>query len=158
MLYMQHMTNKPHTFPGEIDLKQFMVGNVCLASRTRRLSRILTRVYEDALRDYGLTVSQFSLLTVISTNEPVTSAEIGRHLDLEKSTLSRIIGKMIKNDWVREGHGDDGVRGLVMTVHGRNTLRDAIIAWQKVQKRATEKFGEPASKALDEMIIAAQGM
>ncbi len=90
---MQHMANKPHNSPGEIDLKQFMAGDVCLASRTRRLSRIMTRVYEDALRDYGLTVPQFSLLTVISTSEPVTSAEIGRQLDLEKSTLSRTIGK-----------------------------------------------------------------
>ncbi len=155
---MQHMANKPHNSPGEIDLKQFMAGDVCLASRTRRLSRILTRVYEDALRDYGLTVSQFSLLTVISTNEPVTSAEIGRQLDLEKSTLSRTIGKMIKNGWVREGHGDDGERGLVTTVHGRKTLRNAIPAWQKVQKRTKAKFGDPATKALDELISAAQDM
>ena len=155
---MQHMANKPHSSPGEINLKQFMAGNVCLASRTRRLSRILTGVYEDALRDYGLTVPQFSLLTVISTNEPVTSAEIGRQLDLEKSTLSRTIGKMIANGWVRDQHGENGQRGLVTTALGRNTLRNAIPAWLKVQKRATEKFGDPATKTLDEMISAAHEM
>ncbi len=155
---MQYMANKPHSSSGEIDLKQFMAGDVCLASRTRRLSRIMTRVYEDALRDYGLTVPQFSLLTVISTNEPVTSAEIGQQLDLEKSTLSRTIGKMITNGWVQEGHGENGERGLVTTALGRNTLRNAIPAWQKVQKRAKEKFGDLATKALDEMIFAAQDM
>ena len=131
-----------------------MAGNVCLASRTRQLSRILTGVYEDALRDYGLTVPQFSLLTVISTHEPVTSAEIGRQLDLEKSTLSRTIGKMIANGWVRNQHGDNGQQGLVTTVLGRNTLRNAIPAWQKVQERTKAKFGDPAIKALDEMISA----
>lgn len=158
MLYMQHMTNKPHSFHDEIDLKQFMVGDVCLASRTRRLSRIMTRVYEDALREFGLTVPQFSLLTVISANEPVTSADIGRQQDLEKSTLSRTIGKMITNGWVQEGFGENGERGLVTTPHGRKTLQKAIPAWQKVQKEANETFGALATKALDEMIIAAQDL
>jgi DNA-binding MarR family transcriptional regulator len=155
---MQHMTNKPHASSGEIDLKEFMAGDVCLASRTRRLSRILTRVYEDALRDYGLTVPQFSLLTRISAHEPVTSAEIGRQLDFEKSTLSRTIGKMITNGWVQVGRSDNGERGLVTTAHGRKTLRNAIPAWQQVQNRVRAKFGGPSTKTLDEMIIAAHDM
>lgn len=152
------MTSKPNSASGEIDLKQFMAGDLCLAMRTRRLSRILTRVYEDALRDYGITLPQFTLLTIISIHEPVTSAEIGRQFDFEKSTLSRTVGKMITNGWVQERHGDNAERGLVTTAHGRKTLRNAIPAWQKVQKRVRAKFGDPATKTLDEMIAAAHNI
>jgi DNA-binding MarR family transcriptional regulator len=152
------MANKPHSDSGEIDLKQFMAGDLCLAMRTRRLSRILTRVYEDALRDYGITLPQFTLLTIISIHEPVTSAEIGRQFDFEKSTLSRTIGKMNTNGWVQERHGEKGERGLVTTAHGQKTLRRAIPVWQKVQKRVRAKFGDPATKTLDEMISAAHNM
>ena len=152
------MTSKPNSASGEVDLKQFMAGDLCLAMRTRRLSRILTRVYEDALREYGITLPQFTLLTIISIHEPVTSAEIGRQFDFEKSTLSRTIGKMITNDWVRERRGNNGRRGLAMTAQGRETLRNAVPAWQNVQKRVRAKFGNPATKTLDEMIAAAHDM
>ena len=123
------MTSKPNSASGQVDLKQFMAGDLCLAMRSRRLSRILTRVYEDALRDYGITLPQFTLLTIISIHEPITSSKIGRQFDFEKSTLSRTIGKMITNGWVQEGHGENGERGLVTTALGRNTLRNAIPAW-----------------------------
>ena len=155
---MQQMTNQLNSASGEIDLKLFMAGDLCLAMRTRRLSRILTRIYEDALRDYGITLPQFTLLTIISIHEPVTSAQIGRQFDFEKSTLSRTIGKMITNGWVQERHGDKGERGLVTTAHGRKTLQNAIPAWQKIQKRVRSKFGDPATKTLDEMITAAHDM
>lgn len=152
------MTKIQNKLPGAIDLKKFMDGDLCLAMRARRLSRILTRTYEDALRDEGVTVPQFTLLTVISIHEPVTSAEIGRQFDFEKSTLSRTIGKMITNGWVQERHGDNGERGLVTTAYGRKTLQNAIPAWQKVQKKVRAKFGDPATKTLDEMIAAAHDM
>lgn len=152
------MTNKPHSASGEIDLKRFMAGNACLAMRTRRLGRILTRVYEDALREFGLTVPQFTLLTFISAHAPVTSAEIGRQLDFEKSTLSRTIGKMIAHGWVREERGAKGERGLVMTAAGQNTLRKAAPAWQKTQARVSAKFGDPATDMLDQLIAAAQDL
>lgn len=152
------MTNKPHSASGEIDLKRFMAGDACLAMRTRRLSRILTRVYEDALREHGLTVPQFTLLTFIAKQEPVTSAEIGRRLDFEKSTLSRTVGKMVANGWVQERRGNKGERGLVMTAAGANTLRKAIPAWEKTQKRVKAQFGDPATETLDQMIAAAHEM
>lgn len=155
---MQQMTNKSHSASGQIDLKQFMAGDLCLAMRTRRLSRILTRVYEDALRGYGITLPQFTLLTIISINEPITSAKIGRQFDFEKSTLSRTIGKMITNGWVQERYDDNGKRGLVTTAQGRKKLREAIPAWQKIQKRVRAKFGNPATETLDEMIAAAHDM
>ena len=152
---MHLMTKTHNTSAAEIDLKRFMKDDLCLAMRTRRLSRILTRTYEDALRDYGLTIAQFTLLTAVSVHEPVTSAKIGRLLDIEKSTLSRTIGKMIDKGWVEEQRGADGERGIVMTPLGKETLRNAIPVWSGVQTRVKDKFGHQATKTLDQMIARA---
>ena len=52
----------------------------CLATRVRQLSRIVTRVYDDALRPLGITASQFTLLTQLAQQDGITAVEIGHSL------------------------------------------------------------------------------
>lgn len=131
-----------------------MSGNedICVAMRVRRLSRILTRAYEQALREVGLTVPQFTLLKAAASQEPVSPAEIGRKLDLEKSTLSRTLRKMINNGWLNEHRGEDGGKVIVTTTLGRKALREALPVWSQVQGRTSEHLGSGALEALDQMI------
>jgi DNA-binding MarR family transcriptional regulator len=67
----------------------------CLATRVRQLSRIVTRVYDDALRPLGITASQFTLLTQLAQQDGITAVEIGHTLDIEKSTLSRNLKRLL---------------------------------------------------------------
>src|ERR1700754_2367623 len=67
----------------------------CIATRVRQLSRIVTRVYDDAMRPLGITASQFTLLTQLASRDGITAVEIGGDLDIEKSTLSRILKRML---------------------------------------------------------------
>ncbi len=129
--------------------------DVCVAMRVRRLSRILTRAYDEAFRKLGLTVPQFTLLKAAAAQEPVSPAEIGRKLDLEKSTLSRTLGKMIDCGWLDEHRTADGGKAIVLTPFGRKTLGQAIPVWKAVQSRATQTFGEQALETLDRMIVEA---
>lgn len=126
--------------------------DVCVAMRVRRLSRILTRAYDEALREVGLTVPQFTLLKAASAQEPVSPAQIGRKLDLEKSTLSRTLGKMIDRGWLDEHRGEDGGKVIVTTTFGRKTLDQALPVWSEVQARASQQLGGGALEALDRMI------
>ena len=50
----------------------------CISTRVRQLSRIITRVYDDALRPLGITASQFTLLTQLAQQDGITAVEIGR--------------------------------------------------------------------------------
>jgi len=138
MIYMDPMTSSNE--------------NVCVAMRARRLSRILTRAYDGALRELGLTVPQFTLLKAMSALEPVSPAEIGRKLDLEKSTLSRTLGKMIDRGWLDEHRREDGGKVIVTTTLGRKTLREALPVWSEVQGRAIQQFGSSELELLDRMI------
>jgi MarR family len=67
----------------------------CIATRVRQLSRIITRAYDDALRPLGITASQFTLLSQLAQQDGVTAVEIGFTLDIEKSTLSRNLKRLI---------------------------------------------------------------
>src|SRR3974390_2908397 len=67
----------------------------CISSRVRQLSRIITRVYDDALRPLGITASQFTLLTQLAQQDGITAVEIGHSLDIEKSTLSRNLKRLL---------------------------------------------------------------
>jgi hypothetical protein len=44
-------------------------GPECLGFRARLLSRVISAVYDDALSEVGLKVSQFSLLNAIASRE-----------------------------------------------------------------------------------------
>src|ERR1700733_195263 len=69
--------------------------SACISTRVRQLSRIVTRVYDDAMRPLGITASQFTLLTQLAARDGITAVEIGGDLDIEKSTLSRNLKRML---------------------------------------------------------------
>ena len=48
-----------------------------LATRVRQLSRIVTRVYDDAMRPLGITASQYTLLAQLAARDGITAVEIG---------------------------------------------------------------------------------
>ena len=58
-------TNYLHALTMAEDIKR--VGSECLGFRARLLSRVITAVYDDALAEMGLKVSQFSVLNWISS-------------------------------------------------------------------------------------------
>ena len=49
----------------------------CLLMRTRLISRVVTSIYDQELRPFGINSPQFALLLVMSTMGPASRAEIG---------------------------------------------------------------------------------
>jgi hypothetical protein len=58
------------------------------AARTRRISRVVTNIYDQALRSHGVNASQFSLLVLIAKLGGASRAEIGRANYQDRSTLT----------------------------------------------------------------------
>lgn len=126
------------------------VSRECLAYRCRRLSRWVTRIYDDALRSHGLTAAQFSLLGAIQLAAPVKAAELGRILGIEKSTLSRNLRLMSEAGWI-EPSGEVR-RCLVPTHDGQTVFLAAMPAWKKAQSRVEQNLGEDAVAVLDSLL------
>ena len=50
----------------------------CLLTRTRRISRVITGIYDEEYRPFGINAPQCSLLVMISRLGSASRAEIGR--------------------------------------------------------------------------------
>jgi DNA-binding MarR family transcriptional regulator len=124
----------------------------CILLRTRVVSRVVTGIYDQVLRPFGLNSPQFALLVVIHKIGPATRAEIGRFHQQEKSTLTRNLQVMLNEGWIEEVQ-DQTVRGrpIVLTEGGIKLLHDVEPAWQEGQRQAQAILGEAGTAAVTEI-------
>jgi len=85
-------------------------GPECLGFAARLLSRMISGIYDDALAESGLKVSQFSLLTAIANGDDPRPAELAKSLAMDESTMSRNVARMCARGWLRLAPGDDDRR------------------------------------------------
>jgi DNA-binding MarR family transcriptional regulator len=116
----------------------------CLLTRTRKISRIVTGIYDQELRPYGINSPQFSLLVVISRLGPASRAEIGRENAQDRSTLTRNLQCLLSEGWVEEVLSDTGGRRrpIVLTKAGNELLQNAAPAWRTAQTQAKRILGK----------------
>jgi DNA-binding MarR family transcriptional regulator len=116
----------------------------CLLMRTRLVSRVVTSIYDEALRPFGIVSPQFALLLVIAKIGPASRAEIGRFHRQDRSTLTRNVKPMLSAGWIEEVQ--DGERGrarrIAVTNAGRRLLQEAAPAWRSAQRRTRAKLGD----------------
>jgi DNA-binding MarR family transcriptional regulator len=114
------------------------ISHACMLMRTRLISRVMTAIYDDALRPFGIGSPQFALLVIIGSLEPVSRADIGRYLHQDRSTLTRNLRLILSEGWAEEIQEEAGGRSrpVGLTRAGRNVLREAAPAWRAAQSRA----------------------
>lgn len=129
----------------------------CMATRVRQLSRIVTRVYDDAMRPLGITASQYTLLAQLAARDGITAVEIGCELDIEKSTLSRNLKRLLAlGHIVMDPPAGRRGRGLHLTMKGEAVLKQAYPIWQLSQTKAVGIMGLESRAALDDLLERAQ--
>jgi DNA-binding MarR family transcriptional regulator len=126
------------------------IARNCLLTRTRRISRIVTGIYDRELRSHGMNSPQFSLLVVISRIGPVSRAEIGRANYQDRSTLTRNLQLLLSQGWIKEIQHEAGGRNraIVLTKAGLDLLHDAAPAWRAAQAQAKVLLGEDGVAAV----------
>jgi DNA-binding MarR family transcriptional regulator len=121
----------------------------CLLTRTRSISRVVTNIYDQALRPYGVNSSQFSMLVLIARMQGASRAELGRANHLERSTSTRNLQLMLDEGWVEEITPERGrSRPIVLSHAGRELLETAMPAWRAAQEKAKRMLGEEGADAL----------
>jgi DNA-binding MarR family transcriptional regulator len=121
----------------------------CIATRLRMANRVITRVYDGALRPLGLTVTQMAMLVVAEDRELIRQSEVGAELQLDDSTLSRNLERMRANGWLEEVSGDDArVHSYQLTEAGRALLEQAVPAWRGAQEEARRQLGDAGVQSL----------
>src|SRR5438309_324045 len=89
------------------DLKLDTIARECIAVRARLLNRVITKIYDDALRPLGLKVSQANILVAAWKLGVVNPLTLCERLHLDASTLSRNVERMRAKGWLEVVPADD---------------------------------------------------
>jgi DNA-binding MarR family transcriptional regulator len=129
------------------------INRYCLLTRTHRISRIVTNLYDRELRPFGVNSHQFSLLVVIFRIGPASRAEIGRFNHQERSTMTRNLKVVLAEGWVEEVSQPAGGRGrpIVLTQAGKDLLHRALPSWRHAQAQAKALLGEAGVLAITDI-------
>lgn len=126
------------------------IARSCIAVRVRLLNRVVTNLYDDALRPLGLKVSQVNILVVTAKLGVARPAQVCDLLNLDTSTLSRNVERMQAKGWLEVVPDEDGrSQPFQLTSKGRKLLEKAVPAWEEAQKEATALLGQPGVEMLD---------
>lgn len=118
------------------------IAGECIAVRIRMLNRVVTNLYDEALRPLGLKVSQMNILVAAAKMGTARPAEICERLHLDVSTLSRNVERMKARGWLEVVPDEDGrAQPFRLTGQGRKLLEKAVPAWSKAQEKAKSILG-----------------
>ena len=119
------------------------IAGECIAVRLRMLNRVVTNIYDEALRPLGLKVSQMNILVAAGKLGTARPAEVCQLLHLDVSTLSRNVERMRIRGWLEVIPDEDGrAQPFRLTRNGRKLLEKAFPAWKKAQRQAKSLLGQ----------------
>src|SRR5690348_9900390 len=126
------------------------ISRTCIAVRLRLLNRVVTNLYDDALRPLGLKVSQLNILIVAARLGLARPAQVCDILQLDASTLSRNVKPLQSHGWLEVVPEEDArAQPFRLTPQGKRLIEKAVPAWEKAQQQATELLGSEGIALLD---------
>lgn len=120
-----------------------LFGLVCACASLRRLSRLVTRLYDDELRPCGLEAPQFGLLNIITRLGEASHRQLADGLAIDGTTLTRTLGLMQRRGWIAKRPGADRrSRVYRVTARGARKLAEARPRWQDARRKLEAMVGE----------------
>jgi DNA-binding MarR family transcriptional regulator len=125
------------------------VTSQCLLTRSRSIARVITSIYDQELRSFGVSASQFSMLILIAHMGGASRARLGRANHQERSTSTRNLQLVLAEGWAEEQQPEKGrSRPIVLSQGGRELLASAMPAWRAAQHKAKLLLGEDGAASL----------
>lgn len=107
----------------------------CYCGSIRQASRIVTQMYDQALKPSGMKVTQFGILRLLSAYPGLTTGEMAEALVMDSTTLTRTLKIIHDNQWIAVAPGEDRrERHWTITETGKERLREAFPLWKSAQK------------------------
>ncbi len=127
-----------------------LIAQDCIAVRLRLLNRVVTKMYDGALRPLGIKTSQLNILVVTARLGLARPAEICGQLKIDISTVSRNVDRMRARGWIEVVDDEQDARAhqLRLSAKGRQSLEKAKPAWEKAQVQVKKLLGQSGVAAL----------
>lgn len=121
----------------------------CACASLRRAARAVSQFYETELADTGLTITQFTLLQVLSRTSEIRQRELGELLVMDSTTLTRTLRLLTARKLIRKSVGEDRrERYWALTATGLNALEAALPLWKRTQSRLKQNLGRETYEQL----------
>lgn len=125
----------------------------CACQSLRRLTRMVTRIYDQEIRNAGLEVTQFGLLTALAIAGEANQKRLSAGFVMDSTTLTRTLRLLVKAGWVQVKRGRDRRERLFsLTRSGKRRLAEAQPYWKSAERRLQQKLGEAGWKSLNESV------
>ena len=126
-------------------------GHVCACFNLRKATRVVTQLYDEALKPAGLRPTQFTVLAATRALGPVSVNQLADWIVTDRTTLTRNLKPLERDGLIAVRPGDDlRVRQVSLTAKGRKALERAYPMWESVQARLREQLGDAR---VDQMLV-----
>ncbi|GAB4361258.1 MAG: MarR family transcriptional regulator [Oricola sp.] len=129
-------------FPYETTLE---VRDTCLCLHLQRAARAVARGFDEALRAFGLTNGQFSLLMSLNRPEPPIMGDVAKLLALDRTTLTANLKPLERRGLVSvmPDPADRRSRRLKLTREGEELLAKTYPVWRETHARLDRLVDDP---------------
>src|ERR1700678_3774953 len=126
----------------------------CPCQNLRRLTRVVTRIYDQEMRIAGVEIAQFGLLTALAAVGEANQKRLSAGFAMDSTTLTRTLGLLLKQGWVRARRGKDRRERLFsLTGAGRRQMAMAQPHWERAERRLRKELGGAGWKNIRETIL-----
>src|SRR5215475_7387647 len=123
-------------------LSELMLAT-CACACIRNAARVVTRVYDEFLRDSGLKASQLAVLAATDALERASITELAKALFMDRTTLSRNLKPLVAQGFVTLGEeGWRRSKTIHITPPGQALLKAALPLWTQAQEDLARRLGE----------------
>ena len=107
----------------------------CKCLKMRMASRIATQFYDKKLKPIKIKITQFTILSIIASNNNKTISSLSSELLMDRTTLTRSLDILIKQKLIKNIKSKDARERIVeLTTQGYVILEQAIPLWKEAEE------------------------
>jgi len=129
----------------------------CLCTNLRLATRRVSAIYDTALEPLGVNIAQYFLLRTLGDHQPLSLTELGRHVELDRSTIGRNARVLERLGFVSSGRGDNDQREAQVSLTGLGAalVQQALPVWEECQQGLVSRLGADKVEALSALLSMA---
>jgi DNA-binding MarR family transcriptional regulator len=114
----------------------------CACTTLRKASRAVSRVYDGALAEAGVTTPQLAILRAVGRADGLALSRLAEELVMDRTSLYRAIEPMIRQGWLRVEAAESGrAKHVFLTEAGRRREAAAAPLWEAAQAAVIGSLG-----------------
>lgn len=125
----------------------------CACQNLRRVTRIVTRIYDQELKKAGLEITQFGLLSALATAGEINQKRLSDGFAMDSTTLTRTLERMRTQGWIRVTPGEDRRERLFsLTAAGKRQIAKGQPQWELAEAKLRDELGRRGWKEMKETV------